>query len=38
MLVIDQHALHVRILVEQLRRRIQAGQLEVQRLLISDEN
>ena len=36
MLVIDQHALHERILFEQLRRRIQAGQLEVQRLLIPE--
>ncbi len=36
MLVIDQHALHERILFEQLRRRIRAGQLEVQRLLIPE--
>ena len=36
MLVIDQHALHERILFEQLRRRIQAGQLEIQRLLIPE--
>jgi DNA mismatch repair protein MutL len=36
MLVIDQHALHERILFEQLRRRIWAGQLEVQRLLIPE--
>jgi DNA mismatch repair protein MutL len=34
MLVIDQHALHERILFEQLRRRIREGQLEVQRLLV----
>ena len=36
MLVIDQHALHERILFEQLRRRIRDGQLEVQRLLIPE--
>ncbi|CAN5192277.1 DNA mismatch repair endonuclease MutL [soil metagenome] len=36
MLVIDQHALHERILYEQLRRRIKDGQLEVQRLLIPE--
>jgi DNA mismatch repair protein MutL len=36
MLVIDQHALHERILFEQLRRRVKAGQLEVQRLLIPE--
>ena len=36
MVVIDQHALHERILFEQLRRRIRAGQLEVQRLLIPE--
>jgi DNA mismatch repair protein MutL len=36
MLVIDQHALHERILFEQLRRRIRAGQLEIQRLLIPE--
>ncbi|MCI0700521.1 MAG: DNA mismatch repair endonuclease MutL [Planctomycetia bacterium] len=36
MLVIDQHALHERILFEQLRTRIRAGQLEVQRLLIPE--
>ncbi|MBX7102456.1 MAG: DNA mismatch repair endonuclease MutL [Gemmataceae bacterium] len=36
MLVIDQHALHERILFEQLRRRIEAGQLERQRLLIPE--
>jgi DNA mismatch repair protein MutL len=36
MLVIDQHALHERILFEQLRRRIRDGQLEVQRMLIPE--
>jgi DNA mismatch repair protein MutL len=36
MLVIDQHALHERILYEQLRRRIREGKLEVQRLLIPE--
>ena len=36
MLVIDQHALHERILFEQLRRRIRDGNLEVQRLLIPE--
>ena len=36
MLVIDQHALHERILFEQLRRRVRDGQLEVQRLLIPE--
>src|SRR5262249_14074869 len=36
MLVIDQHALHERILFEALKRRIQAGQLERQRLLIPE--
>ena len=36
MLVIDQHALHERILFEQLRQRIRDGQLEVQRLLIPE--
>ena len=36
MLVIDQHALHERILFEQLRQRIRLGQLEVQRLLIPE--
>ena len=33
-MVIDQHALHERILYEQLRERVLAGQLEVQRLLV----
>jgi DNA mismatch repair protein MutL len=36
MLVIDQHALHERILFEQLKRRIRAGDLETQRLLIPE--
>ncbi len=36
MMVIDQHALHERILYEQLRRRVKAGKLEVQRLLIPE--
>src|SRR5262249_42442362 len=36
MLVIDQHALHERILFEQLKRRISAGPLETQRLLIPE--
>jgi DNA mismatch repair protein MutL len=36
MLVIDQHALHERILFEQLKRRLRAGPLESQRLLIPE--
>ncbi len=36
MLVIDQHALHERILYEQLKDRLRAGQLEVQRLLVPE--
>lgn len=36
MLVIDQHALHERILFEQLKGRLRAGSLETQRLLIPE--
>jgi DNA mismatch repair protein MutL len=36
MLVIDQHALHERILFEQLQRRLRSGELEVQPLLIPE--
>jgi len=36
MLVIDQHALHERILFEQLRQRVASGELERQRLLIPE--
>jgi DNA mismatch repair protein MutL len=36
MLVIDQHALHERILFEQLKRRLQVGSLETQRLLMPE--
>jgi DNA mismatch repair protein MutL len=36
MLVIDQHALHERILFEQLKRRIRTGTLEAQQLLIPE--
>ena len=36
MLVIDQHALHERILFDQLRRRLQRARLETQRLLIPE--
>jgi DNA mismatch repair protein MutL len=36
MLVIDQHALHERILFEQLKKRLRAGPLETQRLLIPE--
>ncbi len=37
MVVIDQHALHERILVEELRQRLATGQVESQRLLIPEE-
>jgi DNA mismatch repair protein MutL len=36
MLVIDQHALHERVLFEQLKRKLRNGALEVQRLLIPE--
>ncbi len=36
MLVIDQHALHERILFDQLQRRLRSGSLETQRLLIPE--
>ena len=36
MVVIDQHALHERILYEQLRRKFQEGKLESQRLLVPE--
>lgn len=36
MLVIDQHALHERILFEQLKERLRSGRLETQRLLIPE--
>jgi DNA mismatch repair protein MutL len=36
MLVIDQHALHERILFEHLKRRLRAGDLQTQRLLIPE--
>jgi DNA mismatch repair protein MutL len=36
MLVIDQHALHERVLFEQLKRRIREGTLEIQRLLVPE--
>ena len=36
LVVIDQHALHERILYEQLRRRVLAGSLESQRLLVPE--
>ena len=36
MMVIDQHALHERILFEQFRERVRGGKLEIQRLLIPE--
>ena len=36
MLVIDQHALHERILYEQIREKVLAGELEIQRLLVPE--
>ncbi len=36
MVVIDQHALHERILYEQLREKVLAGQMETQRLLVPE--
>jgi len=36
MLVIDQHALHERVLFEQLKQRIRSGSLETQRLLVPE--
>ncbi len=37
MLIVDQHALHERILFEQFKERLQAGTLETQRLLIPEQ-
>src|SRR5207302_6069755 len=36
LVVIDQHALHERILYEQLREKVLAGQMETQRLLVPE--
>jgi DNA mismatch repair protein MutL len=36
MVVIDQHALHERVLYEQLREKVQAGRMEMQRLLVPE--
>jgi len=36
MLVIDQHALHERVLYEQIRKKVLAGELEIQRLLVPE--
>ena len=36
MLVIDQHALHERILYEQIRKKVLVGELEIQRLLVPE--
>ena len=37
MLIVDQHALHERILFEQFKERLQSGKLETQRLLIPEQ-
>ncbi len=36
MVVVDQHALHERILYEQLRKKLDQGQLESQQLLVPE--